>query len=101
MIYDKKTALEMVKGRLDILPDNTSRDAQLLTRIDAAAEGLSRLGIRIAFDDAESGTGTDDLMLLVDLTVWTIQNRDKGEDDPKWLRRRIKERWISERREGA
>lgn len=99
MIYDRQTALEMVKGRLDILPANTARDAQLLARIEAAAASLNRMGIRIAFEEGDGGT--DDLILLVDLTVWMIQNRDKGEDEPKWLRRRLRERFMSERRVGG
>lgn len=98
MIYDRQTALEMVKGRLDILPGNTTRDTQLLMRIDGAAEALRRMGITIRFEDTGGEPGTDDLMLLVDLTVWMIQNRDKGEDEPKWLRRRLNERFMSERR---
>lgn len=99
MVYSKATALELVKERLDILPGQTARDRMLETRIDGAAAQLNRMGIRIAFE--ESGAeedGMDDLMLVVDLTVWQIQNRDKAEDDPPWLRRRLRERWLSERR---
>ena len=104
MVYTKDTALDMVRGRLDILPGNKTRDPQLSLRIDDAAARLRRMGIAITFGEAEEegkDTGADDLMLLVDLTVWSHQNRDKGEDDPLWLRRRLRERWINERRDAT
>lgn len=99
MIYDKLTALDMVKGRLDILPENKTRDTQLMMRIDSAVGLLKQKGIRIEFEGCENGFDAADLMLVVDLTVWMIQNRDKGEDDPLWLRKRLGERWMSERME--
>ncbi len=103
MEYSFDTILLLVKDRLDRTPRNTLRDAPLRHRIEGAIAHLERLGIR--FDRDENGEiltiPADDMMLVVDLTVWMWQNRDKGEDEPKWLRRRLSERWMSERRVSA
>lgn len=100
MDFSMDTLLLLVKDRMDRTPGNTTRDVALLHRIEAAIAHLERLGIR--FDRDEGGQirtiTADDAMLVVDLTVWMQQNRDKGEDDPKWLRRRLQQRWMSERR---
>lgn len=100
MVYSKETTLLLVKDRLDRVPGSTLRDVPLMHRIDGAIALLERRGIRFTRDDggAIGEIGADDLMLIVDLTVWMWQNRDKGEDEPKWLRRRLCERFMSERR---
>lgn len=85
--------LALVKARLNRLASDTSLDGYLNARIDSAAEELERTGIRLDIDGSP-----EDLMLLVDYTVWQYQNRDKPGAMPDWLRLRRRERWI---REGA
>ena len=62
-----------------------------MQRIEAAAEELKRTGITLT-DSA------DDLMLLVDFTVWKYQNRDKAAGMPEWLRLARRERWLQQPR---
>ena len=98
MEYSFETVLTLVKDRMDRTPGNTLRDAPLRHRIEGAIARLERMGIH--FDRDEKGEirtiTADDLMLIVDLTVWMQQNRDKGEDEPKWLRRQLQERWMND-----
>ena len=100
MEYSFDTLLMLVKDRLDRTPGNTLRDLPLMHRIQGAIALLERKGIR--FERDESGEiarmDADDMMLIVDLTAWMVSNRDKGEDEPKWLRRQLNERWMNERR---
>ena len=94
----KETALALLKERLDRLGTDTSRDKLWNARIDDAIAYLNRIGVKIMPDkDGGLTDSMDDLMLIVDLAVWRHQNRDKGEDDPNWLRRRLGERWLAER----
>lgn len=98
MEYSFETVMMLVKDRMDRLPGNTLRDVPLKHRIEGAIARLERLGIRFernAAGEIETITA-DDLMLIVDLTVWMQQNRDKGEDEPKWLRRQLQERWMND-----
>lgn len=103
MEYSFDTILLLVKDRLDRTPGNTLRDVPLKHRIEGAIALLERKGIRFARDESGAITeiSADDQMLIVDLTVWLWQNRDKGEDEPKWLRRQLAERFLSERRVGS
>lgn len=87
----KKTALRLLKSRLNRLPGDTSLDEMLNARLTAAEEELKRKGITI---DEES---VDDTMLVVDLAVWNYGSRDKTGTVPDWLRLRIRERWLHER----
>ena len=89
---EKLTALDLVKARLNRLAADTTLDDYFLTRIDAAAAELEGTGI-VLTDSA------DDLMLLVDYTVWQYQNRDSAGAMPDWLRLRRRERWLREKRE--
>ena len=91
---DRETALSMVKARLNRLPGDTSLDGYLSARIDAAAAALENAGITIA-DTPE------DLMLVVDMSVWDYQNRDKPGAMPEWLRLKRRERWLHQREAGA
>ena len=88
---ETNTALLLVKSRLNRPAADTSLDSYLQARINAAAEELARTGITLT-DSA------DDLMLLVDLTVWEYQNRDKAAGMPDWLRLRRRERWLQQQR---
>lgn len=88
---NETTALALVKARLNRLQSDTSLDTYLLTRISAVMEELEKTGIHLRDND-------EDLMLVVDYTVWQYQNRDKPGAMPDWLRLRRRERWI---REGA
>lgn len=92
MGVNKQDALALVKIRLNRLPGDTSLDNYLNCRIDAAVEELERTGITL--DD-----GNEDMMLVVDMTVWQYQNRDSGSGMPDWLRLRRRERWLQQRRE--
>ena len=92
--YDEGIALELVKTRLNRLPGDTTLDNYLYARIEAAAQALEATGIIL--------TGsTEDLMLVVDYTVWEYQNRDKPGSMPDWLRLRRRERWLQQRRAEA
>ena len=82
MAVNTETALSLVKARLNRLAADT-----------AAAE-LEGTGISLT-DSA------DDLMLLVDYTVWQYQNRDSAGAMPDWLRLRRRERWLREPRTGG
>lgn len=79
-------ALDLVKQRLNRL--DSTRDNYLATVAESAELELTRMGINLQ-DDA------DDLMLLVDFTVWRYQNRDQPGAMPQWLRHRIKLRFLS------
>lgn len=84
-----ETALGLVKARLNRLAGDTSLDTYFQARISAAAQNLESTGI-ILTDSQE------DLMLLVDYTVWEYQNRDRPGAMPLWLRLKRRERWIRE-----
>lgn len=79
-------ALDLVKQRLNRL--DSSLDNYLATVAESAELEITRMGINLQ-DDA------DDLMLLVDFTVWRYQNRDQPGAMPQWLRHRLKTRWMS------
>ena len=83
------TALSMVKARLNRLASDTTLDVYLNTRITAAINELEATGIILT-------ASTDDLMLVVDYTVWEYQNRDKLGAMPDWLKLRRRERWIQQ-----
>lgn len=89
MTVNLNTALSMVKGRLNRLPNDTSLDQYLMKRIEAAMQSLEGTGIHLT-------NSAEDLMLVVDYTVWQYQNRDKKESMPEWLRLQRRERWLRE-----
>ena len=84
-------ALSLVKSRLNRLASDTSLDEYLTARVTAAEKELEAIGIHLSAD------APDDLMLLVDYTVWQYQNRDKPGGMPDWLRLKRRERWLRER----
>ena len=84
-------ALSLVKTRMNRPQADTSLDNYLESRLEAAEAELDRVGIQLT-DSA------DDLMLLVDMTVWQYQNRDKSTGMPDWLRLRRRERWLRQQR---
>lgn len=96
MSYNESLALSMVKARLDYLQIKTPKDEYLEARIEAAAHRLAENGIHLI-------DRMDDTMLLVDMTVWEYQNRDKQTGMPEWLRLVRRERFLADRkiREGA
>ena len=83
--------LSLVKSRLNRLASDTSLDEYLTARVTAAEKELEAIGIHLSAD------APDDLMLLVDYTVWQYQNRDKPGGMPDWLRLKRRERWLRER----
>lgn len=84
---DTNLALSLVKARLNRMQGDTSLDAYFQARITAAIQVLENTGITL-------GGTEDDLMLVVDLTVWEYQNRDKPGSMPEWLRLKRRERWL-------
>lgn len=84
-----ETALGLVKARLNRLAGDTSLDTYLQARISASVQSLEGTGITLT--DSQ-----EDLMLLVDYTVWDYQNRDRPGAMPEWLRLKRRERWIRE-----
>lgn len=82
------SALQLLKTRLDRLPEDTSRDDYLEMRVKEAIAELERKRIRMT--DA-----VDDLMLVVDLAAWNHANRDKQGAQPDWLRNKLRGRWIN------
>lgn len=92
--YDEALALELVKSRLDRLTLDTGKKKYLEARIEEAAQELADEGITIT--DSMS-----DLLLIVDLAVYNYGNRDKNEPQPKWLRKKISRRFLSDEREAG
>lgn len=64
-------------------------DEYVRMRCSAACDELRAMGI-------ELDGSPEDVMLLTDYVCWQYSNRDRNEDDPMWLRRRVKNRWIKE-----
>lgn len=95
MVYNADLALRLVKARLDYMPDvATPRDEYLRARIEATAAQLAENGIHL-MDRPE------DTLLLVDAAVYDYQCRDKSGAMPEWLRLRLRERFIADRRMNA
>lgn len=90
--YFSGLALDLVKARLNRLSSDNSLDDYLTARIGAAVEEIEGTGIKLQ-DNQE------DLLLVVDYTVWAYQNRDANIGMPEWLRLRRRERWLREVRE--
>lgn len=88
---DFQMALDLVKARLNRPAADTHLDDYFMQRIEAAAGELTKAGITLT-ETAE------DLMLLVDYTVWQYQNRDKPGNMPEWLRLKRRERWLQQTR---
>lgn len=83
-------ALALMKTRLNRLRSDAALDEYFMARLKSAEAELGRKGITL--------TDTiDDLMLLVDYTVWQYQNRDASGAMPEWLRLRVRERWLAQR----
>ncbi|MDD3212082.1 MAG: hypothetical protein PHY64_00280 [Eubacteriales bacterium] len=89
MAYDTAQTLSMVKARLNRLSSDTTLDAYLNSRINAAVEELARKGITLV------DSSPDDMMFCVDYVVWQYQNRDTSGAMPEWLRLRRRERWLN------
>lgn len=86
-----QTALSLVKARLNRTAADTRLDQYFIQRIEAAEAELENTGISLA-DSA------DDMMLVVDYTVWQYQSRDSAGAMPEWLRLRRRERWLKQRK---
>lgn len=94
MAVNTETALSLVKARLNRTAADTTLDVYFAQRITAAEAELAGNGISLT-DSA------DDLMLLVDFTVWQYQNRDSAGGMPEWLRLRRRERWLRDPHTGG
>lgn len=86
---DMEMVLGLVKARLNRPPGDTALNEYLKKRIEGAVAKLKRTGIHLT-------ESADDMMLLVDYTVWQYQNRDKAGDMPEWLKHDRRERWIAD-----
>ena len=84
-----RTDLSLVKARLNRLASDATLDTYFVQRIEAAEAELESTGISLT-DSA------DDMMLVVDYTVWQYQNRDSAGTMPEWLRLRRRERWLKQ-----
>ena len=91
MSINVETALLMVKQRKDMLTGIHQRDEYYTARIQAVIGELESKGIHLVDDTA-------DLMLVVDMTVWQINNRDQPGSMPEWLSQARRERWLNDRR---
>lgn len=87
MAVDTSQALSLVKARLNRLASDTSLDTYFTARINGAIGELEGTGISLT-------SSAEDLMLVVDYTVWAYQNRDSAAGMPDWLRLRRRERWV-------
>lgn len=87
MAINTTTALALVKSRLNRLQGDTTLDDYLNARISAAIDELQGTGIVLTDSD-------EDMLLVVDYTVYMYQNRDKPGGMPDWLRLRRRERWM-------
>lgn len=87
MAVNQLEALALVKARLNRLPADHTLDEYLMHRIDGSEATLAKNGIQL--------TDTpDDMMLLVDYTVWRYNNRDSAGEMPPWLRLARRERFL-------
>jgi len=82
------SGLQLLKTRLDRMPEDTARDGYYEMRIKQSIAELERKGIKLT--DA-----IDDLMLVVDLAAWNHANRDKAGAQPEWLRKKTCGRWLN------
>lgn len=82
------SALQLLKVRLDRLPEDNSRDDYFTARIEQTVGELERQGIVLT-------DSMDDLMLVVDSAAWNHANRDKQAGTPEWLRRKVIARWLN------
>lgn len=85
---DLTQALAMMKIRLNRMPEDTTLDDYFSARLQAAQQELNRM-FQVDLDESMA-----DLMLLVDFTVWSYQNRDQSGAQPLWLRQRLRERFL-------
>lgn len=90
-----EAVVKMVRARMNRMyapgqyADTDGFDEYVRMRCSAADAELRGMGIVL--------TGMpDDIMLLTDYVCWQYANREKNEDDPEWLRRRIRNRWLRE-----
>ena len=86
---NETTALALVKARLNRLQSDTSLDSYFQARLSGAIEYLEGIGIGLTDSD-------EDMMLVVDFTVWQYQNRDNPGAMPDWLKLQRRERWLRE-----
>lgn len=91
MPIDLQTAVLMVKQRKDMLTGIHQRDDYITARVQSVISELENKGIHLV-------DTTDDLMLVVDMTVWQYNNRDQGGAMPEWMRMLRYERWMNDRR---
>lgn len=84
-----ENALVLVKARLNRLAGDTTIDSYLEQRIAAAEAKLNSM-MHFPLQDGS----IEDLMLLVDFTVWQYQSRDKPGAEPEWLRVILRERFL-------
>lgn len=82
------SALQLLKTRLDRLPQDTERDGYFEMRVREAIAELERKGVTLTEQ-------VDDLMLTVDLAAWNHANRDKTGAQPDWLRHKVRGRWFN------
>ena len=91
MALNVETALLMAKQRKDMMTGIHQRDDYYTARIQGVISELESGGIHLVDTPA-------DLMLVVDMVVWKINNRDQPGGMPEWLKHTRRERWLNDRR---
>lgn len=89
MAVNESIALGLIKARLNRMQSDTSLDSYFQARLSGAIGYLEGIGISLTDSD-------EDLMLVVDFTVWQYQNRDNPGAMPDWLKLQRRERWLRE-----
>lgn len=94
-MYNKQTAFALLKARMDRAGVSTPAplESYWMQRLEAAAKELEKKGVRL--EDT-----VDDNMLVADYAAYKIKNRDNEAGLPRWLSLAIRERWLTERRDG-
>lgn len=92
-MYNGDVSYALLQARMDRggMPVPEALEEYWQTRLEAAAQELTQMGIHLE-DNAK------DSSLLADFTAYKLQNRDKADSMPRWLRLEIRERWLAQKR---
>lgn len=95
MPHNKDVSYALLQARMDRggMPVPEALSDYWKQRMEAAAQELAQMGIHLE-DNAK------DSALLADFTAYKLQNRDKPDAMPRWLRLELRERWLSQKRGG-
>lgn len=91
MSFNVDKAIMLVKARKNMMVSHGMNDVYITTRVNAVVKELERKGIHLT-DTA------DDVILVVDITVWQYNNRDNPNGMPEWLKLARRERWLNDKK---